>query len=153
MKIAPTLLAAAATVLVVPLLTGYAAQPQDPAPLRLASALDATTITQLAEQGVELTADDAAESTRAAALARESAVQVAARAVGGVPRAAVLDAFTDHGSWDPATQAPLSRRAGWHVVLDGTVLPTGERGRAWVLIDPRSGEVLAARPLAADPPG
>jgi len=145
-KFAPTALAVAATVLVVPVLTGYAAQADGP-PRILASSFDATTITTLAANGVELAAADDAPDPGPADLDASTAVAAAERALGGDARTAFLGAFTDHNAWDAATGTPLSRDLAWQVVLDDTVLPSGERGLAWVSVDAQTGEVLAAHPL------
>lgn len=148
-KLAPAALAVAATVLVVPVLTGYAAQAEGNT-VRVAPSFDASTITSLAANGVELTS---AAGTPAAGDSRidvAAAVAVAESAVGGDGLAAELAAFTDHNSWGP-DGSPLSRQHAWQVVLDDTVLPSGERGRAWVALDATTGEVLAAHPLVERP--
>jgi hypothetical protein len=132
MKLVPILLAVAGTVLVVPVLTGYAAVPAGP----VASSFDAATITTLAANGIEQASGDAAR----AELEASDAAEVARRATGGSVRAAVLGSFTDRGH-------ALAHRTAWQVLVEEAVLPDGERGRAWVAVDAETGEVLAAKPL------
>lgn len=138
MKLVPTALAVAATVLVVPLLTGFATGSAATAPV--ASSFDAATITTLAANGIELVASTSAAPPGAAVLDSSAASGAAHREFGGHARAVVLGPFTDYAN-------SSTHRRAWQVIVEDTALPGGERGRAWVAIDPESGDVLAARPL------
>lgn len=138
MKLLPTAFAVAVTVLVVPVLTGQASGSAATAPV--ASSFDATTITTLAANGIEQVASTSAGGSTAATLDAGDAATTARRELGGDVRAAVLGPFTDHAG-------SVTRRLAWQVLVDDTVLPSGERGRAWVAVDADSGVVLAAKPL------
>lgn len=137
MRFVPLALVAAVTVLVVPVLTGYASAPA--ASALVASSFDADTITTLAANGIEQVAASSAPGG-STELGSDEAGEAARRAFGGNVRAAVLGPFTDHVS-------AATRRAAWQVLLEDTRLPDGSRGRVWVAIDAGSGDVLAAEPL------
>ncbi len=138
MKFVPTAFAVAVTVLVVPVLTGYATGSAATAPV--ASSFDATTITTLAANGIEQVASSAAGDSSDATLDADEAAATAQREFGGDVRAAVLGPFTDHAG-------SVTHRLAWQVLVEDTVLPGGDRGRAWVAVDAGSGAVLAAKPL------
>jgi len=138
MKFVPTALAVAVTVLVVPVLTGYATGSAATAPV--ASSFDATTITTLAANGIEQVASSAAGDAGEATVDAGDAAAAARREFGGDVRAAVLGPFTDHAG-------SVTHRRAWQLLVENTALPSGERGRAWIAVDAGSGVVLAAKPL------
>lgn len=138
MKFLPTALALTGTVLVAPVLTGYATGAAAPAPL--ARSFGATAITTLAANGIEQAARADAPPAATVTVGAPDAAAAAEQEFGGSARAAVLGPFTSY------TTAATHRQA-WQVLVEDTVLPGGQRGRAWVAVDPVSGEILAARPL------
>lgn len=138
MKFLPTALALTGTVLVAPVLAGYATGTAAPAPL--ARSFGAAAITTLAANGIEQAAPAGAPPAAPVTVGAPDAAATAEQEFGGTARAAVLGPFTSHPT-------SATHRRAWQVLVEDTVLPGGERGRAWVAVDPASGEVLAARPL------